>query len=149
MEFVEGEALDNLVKRWGRLEVNLALEVATQVAAGLTAIHNEKLVHRDIKPTNIMVSFDERQMVTAKIIDLGLAKPAPDTSAESAISTSGTFAGTPEFASPEQFAGVGVDIRSDLYSVGVTLWEMLAGQVPFRGSSAEVMYQHLHAPLTP
>jgi eukaryotic-like serine/threonine-protein kinase len=149
MEFVEGEALDNLVKRWGRLEVNLALEVATQVAAGLTAIHNEKLVHRDIKPTNIMVSFDERQMVTAKIIDLGLAKPAPDTSAESAISTSGTFAGTPEFASPEQFAGVGVDIRSDLYSVGVTLWEMLAGQVPFRGSSTEVMYQHLHAPLTP
>jgi serine/threonine protein kinase len=80
MEFVEGEALDNLVKRWGRLEVNLALEVATQVAAGLTAIHNEKLVHRDIKPTNIIVSFDERQMVTAKIIDLGLAKPAPDTS---------------------------------------------------------------------
>jgi eukaryotic-like serine/threonine-protein kinase len=149
MEFVEGEALDNLVKRWGRLEVNLEVEVATQVAAGLTAIHNEKLVHRDIKPTNIMMSFDERQMVTAKIIDLGLAKPAPDTSAESAISTSGTFAGTPEFASPEQFAGVGVDIRSDLYSVGVTLWEMLAGQVPFRGSSAEVMYQHLHAPLTP
>ena len=59
----------------------------------------------------------------------------------------GAFAGTPEFASPEQFAGVGVDIRSDLYSLGVTLWEMLIGQAPFRGSSAEVMYQHQHAPL--
>src|SRR5262249_18077432 len=59
----------------------------------------------------------------------------------------GTFAGTPEFASPEQFAGVGVDIRSDLYSLGVTLWVMVTGQTPFRGPSAEVMYQHQHAPL--
>ena len=59
----------------------------------------------------------------------------------------GVFAGTPEFASPEQFAGVGVDIRSDLYSLGVTLWEMLIGRTPFRGSSVEVMYQHQHAPL--
>ena len=66
---------------------------------------------------------------------------------EAAISTPGAFAGTPEFASPEQFAGVQVDIRSDLYSLGVTLWEMLTGQAPFRGSSAEVMYQHQHAPL--
>jgi serine/threonine protein kinase len=59
----------------------------------------------------------------------------------------GAFAGTPELASPEQFAGGGVDIRSDLYSLGVTLWEMLIGRTPFRGSSAEVMYQHQHAPL--
>src|SRR6202790_4537256 len=85
--------------------------------------------------------------VTAKIIDLGLAKPPSDAPAEAAISTPGDFAGTPEFASPEQFAGVGVDIRSDLYSLGVTLWEMLTGQVPFRGSPAEMMYKHLHAPL--
>ena len=59
----------------------------------------------------------------------------------------GGFAGTPEFASPEQFAGVGADIRSDLYSLGVMFWEMVAGHVVFRGSPAEVMYQHLHAPL--
>ena len=74
MEFVEGETLENLIKRSGRLEVKLALEIATQVAAGLAAVHKQKLVHRDIKPSNIMVSLEEGGAVTAKIIDLGLAK---------------------------------------------------------------------------
>ena len=147
MEFVEGEALQELIKRLGRLEAKLALEIASQVAAGLAAIHQQKLVHRDIKPSNIMVRFQYGSGVTAKIIDLGLAKHAPDAPAESAISIPGAFDGTPEFASPEQFAGVGVDIRSDLYSLGVTLWVMVTGQTPFRGTSAEVMYQHQHAPL--
>jgi serine/threonine protein kinase len=148
MEFVEGETLENLIKRSGRLEVKLALEITMQVAAGLAAVHKQKLVHRDIKASNIMVSLEDGDRVTAKIIDLGLAKPAPDTQpAEAAISTPGAFAGTPEFASPEQFAGVHVDIRSDLYSLGVVLWEMVTGHVVFRGSPAEVMYQHQHAPL--
>src|SRR5208337_3635889 len=122
-------------------------EIAVQVAAGLAAVHKQKLVHRDIKPSNIMVSVEDGSTVTAKIIDLGLAKPAPDAPTEAAISTPGAFAGTPEFASPEQFAGVGVDIRSDLYSLGVVLWEMVTGRVVFRGSPAEVMYQHQHSPL--
>jgi tetratricopeptide (TPR) repeat protein len=147
MEFVDGESLDQLIRRSGRLEAKLALEIATQVAAGLAAVHKQRLVHRDIKPSNIIVSVEEGSTVTAKIIDLGLAKPAPDAPAEAAISTPGAFAGTPHFASPEQFAGVGVDIRSDLYSLGVVLWEMVTGRVVFRGSPAEVMYQHQHAPL--
>jgi serine/threonine protein kinase len=147
MEFVEGETLEKLIRRSGRLEIKLALEIATQVAAGLAAVHKQKLVHRDIKPSNIMVNVEEGNIVTAKIIDLGLAKPAPDAPAEAAISTPGAFAGTPEFASPEQFGGVGVDIRSDLYSLGVVLWEMVTGQAVFRGSPAEAMYQHQHAPL--
>jgi serine/threonine protein kinase/tetratricopeptide (TPR) repeat protein len=147
MEFVEGETLENLIKRSGRLDVNLALEIATQVAGGLAAIHEQNLVHRDIKPTNIMVRLKEEQGVTVKIIDLGLAKTLDETTSETGISSPGTFAGTPEFASPEQFAGVGVDIRSDLYSLGVTLWEMVSRQIPFRGTPAEVMYQHQHEPL--
>ena len=147
MEFVEGETLENLIKRSGRLEVKLALEIATQVAAGLAAIHKQKLVHRDIKPSNIMVNVEEGSTVTAKIIDLGLAKAVNEPGSQAAISMPGGFAGTPEFASPEQFAGVSVDIRSDLYSLGVVLWEMVTGQVVFRGSPAEVMYQHQHAPL--
>ena len=81
--------------------------------------------------------------MTAKIIDLGLAKAVNEPgSTQTTISIPGAFAGTPEFASPEQFAGADVDIRSDLYSLGVTLWEMLTGQVPFRGSPTEAMYQH-------
>jgi eukaryotic-like serine/threonine-protein kinase len=78
---------------------------------------------------------------------VGLAKAINEPHSEAAISMPGVFAGTSEFASPEQFAGVGVDIRSDLYSLGVTLWEMLIGRTPFRGSSVEVMHQHQHAPL--
>jgi len=148
MEFVEGETLENLIKRSGRLDVKLALEIATQVAAGLAAIHKKNLVHRDIKPSNIMVTVMDGACRTAKIIDLGLAKMAMNESAsQAAISTPGAFAGTPEFASPEQFAGVPVDIRSDLYSLGVALWEMVTGKTPFRGTPAEVMYQHQHAPL--
>ena len=147
MEFVEGETLEKLIKRSGRLEVKLALEIVAQVAAGLAAVHEQNLVHRDIKPTNIMVRLKEERGVTAKIIDLGLAKTLDESASEPGISSPGAFAGTPEFASPEQFAGVSVDIRSDLYSLGVTLWVMVTGQTPFRGPSAEVMYQHQHAPL--
>ncbi len=147
MEFVEGETLEHLIKRSGRLDVKLALEIATQVVAGLAAVHEQNLVHRDIKPTNIMVNLKEEGSVTAKIIDLGLAKAIDQSASEAAISSPGGFAGTPEFASPEQFAGIGVDIRSDLYSLGVTLWVMMTCQTPFGGPSAEVMYQHQYAPL--
>jgi tRNA A-37 threonylcarbamoyl transferase component Bud32 len=147
MEFIEGETLEKLIKRSGRIEVKLALEITMQVAAGLSAVHKQKLVHRDIKPSNIMVNIEGGSALTAKIIDLGLAKTASDAPADAAISIPGTFAGTPEFASPEQFAGVEVDIRSDLYSLGATLWKMLTGRVVFSGSPAEVMYQHQHAPL--
>ena len=128
MEFVGGETLENLIKRSGRLEVKTALEIATQVAAGLAAVHKQKLVHRDIKPSNIMVSMEDGGVVSAKIIDLGLVKAVDEPGSQTSISISGRFAGTPEFASPEQFAGVGVDIRSDLYSLGVTLWEMMTGR---------------------
>jgi len=147
MEFVEGETLEKLIRRSGRLEIKLALEIASQVAAGLAAVHEQNLVHRDIKPTNIMVRLKDGGAATVKIIDLGLAKTVNEPGFQTAISKPGGFAGTPEFASPEQFAGVGVDIRSDLYALGATLWEMATGHVMFSGSPAEVMYRHQHAPL--
>jgi hypothetical protein len=113
----------------------------------LAAVHEQNLVHRDIKPSNILVRLKNDRVITAKIIDLGLAKAVSEQSLQTAISTPGGFVGTPEFASPEQFAGLGADIRSDLYSLGVTLWEILTGKTPFQGTPGEVMYQHQHTPL--
>jgi eukaryotic-like serine/threonine-protein kinase len=141
MEFVDGETLEKLIHGRGRLEVELALEILTHVAAGLTSIHKQHLVHRDIKPSNIMLTWEESRLENVKIIDLGLAKGVT----EDTLSIAGSFIGTPTYASPEQFAGFGTDIRSDLYSLGVTLWEMLSGKPPFHGSAAELMDQHQHA----
>ena len=89
MEFVEGETLESLIQRSGSLEVKLALEISAQVAAGLAAVHEQKLVHRDIKPTNIMVSLKEGNRVTAKIIDLGLSKTVAESPSQPAISMPG------------------------------------------------------------
>jgi serine/threonine protein kinase len=142
MEFVEGETLANVIRGAERLSADLALEITARVAAGLDAIYEQHLVHRDVKPSNIMASLKEGELKSVKIIDLGLAKAVAE---EGSISASGSFAGTPGYASPEQFAGVGVDIRSDLYSMGIVLWEMLTGGLPFEGTGSELVYQHQHS----
>ena len=90
MEFVEGETLEKLIKRSGRLEIKLALEITTQVAAGLAAVHEQNLVHRDIKPTNIMVRLKDGGAATVKIIDLGLAKRVNELGSQTAISMPGS-----------------------------------------------------------
>jgi TolB-like protein len=144
MELVEGESLAALIRCSGCLGADLSLDILEQAAAGLVAIQKQHLVHRDIKPSNIMVSSQDRMLENVKIVDLGLAKGAAE---ENTLSTVGAFVGTPAYASPEQFAGIALDIRSDLYSLGITLWEMLSGKVPFGGSPGELMYQHQHAAL--
>lgn len=146
MEFVPGETLEQILKKIGPLEPRDALEIASQIAHGLGAIQKKDLVHRDLKPSNIMVNREGNEIENVKIIDLGLAKSL-DESESKALSVPGSFAGTPAYASPEQFCGIGVDIRSDLYSLGVTLWEMLTGEPPFKGSGPELVYQHQHAAL--
>src|SRR5207244_3185829 len=111
MEFVDGESLDKVIRGSGQLAPSTALKVTALVAAGLEAIEKQNLVHRDIKPSNIMVSMHGDNIANAKIIDLGLAKgTAADNGSISEISIQGAFAGTPQYASPEQLAGVGADI---------------------------------------
>ncbi|MBV9489123.1 MAG: protein kinase, partial [Verrucomicrobia bacterium] len=143
MELVEGETLEDRVRRAGPLPAPMALEVVAQVAHALTTAEAQNVVHRDLKPTNLMLLRGPE--LTVKVIDFGLAKAAGAT-AEADL-TQGGFVGTPAFASPEQFMGASVDARSDLYALGVTLWVMLTGKPPFRGTVAEVRQQHRHAPL--
>ena len=124
----------------------MALEIATQVAAGLAAVHKQKLVHRDIKPSNIMVSVEEGGALTAKIIDLGLAETLPTRLLEAAISSPGLLLvhrSSPVRSNSRRWRGHPLDLSS----LGVALWVMVTGQTPFRGPSAEVMFQHQHAPL--
>jgi serine/threonine protein kinase len=143
MELVEGETLEKRLHRTGPLAAVMALEVIAQVAKALVAAEVHGLVHRDLKPANlILVDGPE---LTVKVIDFGLAKTAVN--ADESDLTHGGFVGTPVFASPEQFAGITVDVRSDLYSLGITLWEMLTGETPFQGDFAQVQYQHQHTPL--
>lgn len=145
MEFVEGETVEARIRSGGAMPADLALKVVTQVAAALTAAEKEGIVHRDIKPSNIMLSRAGDGELLVKVIDFGLAKSI-ETSEDAATITQGGFLGTPHFASPEQLEEGDVDTRSDIYSLGVTLFYMLAGRTPFSGSMAQVMSQHLHRP---
>ncbi|HSI13849.1 MAG TPA: protein kinase [Chthoniobacter sp.] len=146
MEFIDGETLDTLIKRQGPLNPILALNITGQVARALNAAAQHGLVHRDIKPANLMLVHEDDELV-AKVIDFGLAKASVAGDGEDAATLSlGGFVGTPHFASPEQLEEKEIDTRSDIYSLGVTLWYMLAGQAPFAGSMAQVMSQHLSKP---
>ncbi|MBV8815339.1 MAG: protein kinase [Verrucomicrobia bacterium] len=147
MEYVEGETVDQLIKRKGPLPAALAVDIVDQVAAALEAAHKEEIVHRDIKPGNILVRFNDDGAVNVKVIDFGLAKAITNLQSDPGVSAPGGFTGTVLFASPEQCLGGEVDTRSDIYSLGVTFWEMLTAKVPFTGTTVEVISQHLHAPL--
>ena len=142
MEFIEGETVDARVKRDGPLDTRTALGIAAQVASALIAAHKQGLVHRDIKPSNLMLIHEGDGEMLVKVIDFGLVKSALIGSTAGALTTTG-FVGTPYFASPEQLDQRSEDIRSDIYSLGVTLWFMLTGKPTFMGSVASVIAQHL------
>lgn len=146
MELLEGETLRERMKR-GRLPLRKALELGQQIARGLAAAHEKGLTHRDLKPENIFITGDER----AKILDFGLAKLRSPLPTDSEITRDehtlpletkiGTIVGTVGYMSPEQVNGRQADPRSDIFSFGVILWEMLSGGRPFRGDSAvEIMH---------
>jgi serine/threonine protein kinase/TPR repeat protein len=144
MEFIDGETVEACIRREGMLEPVLALGIASQVARALGAAERLGLVHRDIKPANLMLVNEDDELLV-KVIDFGLAKSLkPDE--EAVTMTMSGFVGTPHFASPEQLEERDIDVRSDIYSLGATLWYMLAGRAPFAGSLAQVMSQHLHKP---
>jgi serine/threonine-protein kinase len=148
MELIDGETLETRVRRDGPLPAAPALEIVTQVARALKAAESHKLVHRDLKPSNLMVLVNDSgsaDSVVVKVIDFGLAKAVA--ALQSVSDLHAGFSGTPDFASPEQFnaAEVLLDARSDIYSLGATLWYLLCGRAPFTGRSpAEPHGQQLY-----
>jgi serine/threonine protein kinase/Tfp pilus assembly protein PilF len=128
MEYVSGEDLKSFIHRSGRLTVTKAIDITNQICEGLTEAHRLGIVHRDLKPSNIMIDKDGN----ARIMDFGIAR-----SLESkGITGAGVMIGTPEYMSPEQVEGKEIDQRTDIYSLGVVLYEMLTGRVPFEGFTA-------------
>jgi len=132
MELVEGETLGARVRRDGPLNAKEGLKIAIQVTRALTAAATHGLIHRDLKPSNIMLTTESE----VKVIDFGLAKAMTDAGGEVDL-THGEFVGTPSFASPEQFGSGLVDARSDIYSLGATLWFALTGLAPHFGKTLE------------
>jgi len=143
MEFLDGRELQDVIENAQRLTVGEVLNIGIQVAAGLAYAHQQGIVHRDIKPSNIMVLKDSH----VKITDFGIASMASSL----LLTQPGPIQGSPLYMSPEQIENRSIDSRSDIFSLGIVLYQMLTGQLPFSGDSANsVMYQIVnHVPPQP
>ena len=149
MEYVEGESLHDLLAREQKLPAERALELMTAVCAGVGAAHHQGIVHRDLKPLNIMICSDKPSLSQAvKILDFGLAKIKSGELLGSFIQAQTTgLMGSPYYMAPEQWADEEPDMRADIYSLGVMFYQMMAGDVPFKGSSIPaIMKKHISDP---
>jgi predicted Ser/Thr protein kinase len=136
MEFIEGQPLSTVIRQGGAMPPERVARIIGQVASALDYAHQQGFVHRDIKPSNIMLRADDHVTLT----DFGIAKAMGGTR----LTQTGSIIGTPEYMSPEQVRGLPVDHRADIYSLGIVAYEMLAGQVPFSGDTASVLYKQAH-----
>jgi serine/threonine-protein kinase len=136
MEFIEGEPLTDLLEREGALPVARAVGIFTQVAEALQAAHDLGIVHRDLKPDNIMLA-QRKGGDQVKVVDFGIAKAVGGDESGQKVTKTGLVVGTPEFMSPEQLSGDKLDGRSDLYSLALVFYRMLAGKLPFEATTVQ------------
>src|SRR5581483_3262219 len=142
-EYVDGENLKRLIERRGQVPVALALELAMQIARGLSFAHQQGLVHRDVKPQNVLLNGDGR----AKVTDFGIARSLD---VQHGMTQTGTVLGTSDYIAPEQAQGHHVDEHTDVYSLGVVLYELLTTEVPFPGENfVAVAMRHINEPPPP
>jgi serine/threonine-protein kinase len=145
MEWLQGETLAARLRR-GWLPLPEAVAIMFQICDGLAAAHDKGIVHRDLKPENIFLVPVRNRRMLVKILDFGIAKLLGRRDSRVDRTAEGMTPGTPSYMSPEQTRGKDVDHRTDIYSLGVTAFEMLCGRLPFLGADAvEVLYQHIHA----
>jgi serine/threonine-protein kinase len=139
-EYVEGETLKQRISRLGALDVQDAIAYSIEVARGLSVAHSRQMVHRDVKPQNVLIDVEGR----AKLTDFGISRELE----KDGLTATGRVLGTTDYVAPEQAMGRGVDPRSDIYSLGVVLYEMLTGDVPFHADSqVGVAMKHVHEEL--
>ena len=143
MEYVEGRSLEQVVEEEGALSLSRTVHLLRQVADALDYAHQRQFVHRDVKPSNILITADERAIVT----DFGIAKAMHGSGVTSVLTQSSSVIGTPAFMSPEHIQGHEVDYRTDLYSLGIVSYQMLSGLLPFDGTTtATILYAQVNNP---
>ncbi len=153
LEYIDGQSLRSLLNAEGRVTPDRALRIVSQIAGALGAAHAKGVVHRDLKPENVMLVARPGEEELVKVLDFGIAKIDIDSVGTSSGTTGpssaqpltrvGAVFGTPDYMAPEQAVGQAVDGRADLYAIGVMLYEMLAGQRPYRGGTVTVLRQHV------
>jgi hypothetical protein len=149
MELVAGESLRALLNRCGQLPLPLTAALVAQICAALDEAHRQQIVHRDLKPENIIVAQDTHGW-RVKVLDFGIARWRDEAAGINSLTTTGVMLGTPRYMSPEQCLGLELDGRSDIYSLGIMLYELLAGCAPFNSPAAGALIaQHVNHPPPP
>ncbi len=144
MELVEGRSLQNLIREEAPLEASRVIQIAMQIARSLREAHRLDVIHRDLKPGNVLLTKHGDEEDFVKVLDFGLVKHVEEQN-DQELTQAGLFMGSPKYMSPEQIRGERVDARSDIYALGVVMYEMLTGKAPFeRDNTVKVLMAHMH-----